>query len=151
MEVEEEAQKPVSEARELFEPSRAPGTRLAPKRPPEPAPVPIVSKKEKPMEQPKLKKYTEEVQMQIDQRKPHPEFQKRIPLYGIPVEEPETKPEKKPPTEARIPKFGIPVEEPTPVAPVAKQPKEKPRITKVRSKSIHCHVLLTLSKTSPGF
>lgn len=130
--IEEEEQKPVSEAREMFEPSRAPGVRAAPKRPTDEAPLFKVAKIQKPAEK-KPEKFTEQVQMEIVDQKPLPEFKKRIPLFGVPVEEPEMKPEKKIKTSAemRLPKFGVPVEEQ--VAPPAKQTlylKEKPRFTK---------------------
>jgi predicted DNA-binding antitoxin AbrB/MazE fold protein len=126
-------QKPVSEAREMFEPSRAPGVRSAPKRPTDEAPLFKVSKIQKPAEQPKREKFTDKVQMEIVDQRPLPEFTKKIPLYGIPVDEPDMQQEKrvKSSTEMRIPKFGVPVEDQ--VAPPTKQTlylKEKPRFTK---------------------
>lgn len=131
--VEIEEQKPVSEARELFEPKRAPGTKTAPKRPVDEAPMFKVSKVQKPAAEPKPEKFRDHVSMELVDEQPLPEFKKRIPLYGIPVEEPEMKPEKKikSSTEMRLPKFGVPVEEQ--VAPPAKQTmylKEKPKFVK---------------------
>ena len=135
-EIEEEEQKPVSEARERFEPARAPGVKTAPWKPQGGAPPAKVSKIQKPVEAPKPKKFIEQVEMQVDEKpKQYPEFQKRIPLFGIPVEE-EVKGVQKPEekktttTEMRLPRFGIPVETPPP----SKQTivmKERPKFTKV--------------------
>ena len=133
-EIEEEEQQPVSEARQRFEPVRAPGVKSPPWKPQAGAPPAKVSKIQKPVEAPKPKKFMEQVEMQIDEKpKQFPEYQKRIPLYGIPVEEEIPKPEEKKTSaaEMRLPRFGVPVE----TAPPSKQTivmKEKPKFTKVK-------------------
>lgn len=120
-----EEQKPVSEAREMFEPSRAPGTRTAPKRP-GPAVPPKATKKPAPAEP---ERYTDRVSMEIVDRQPLPEYSMRIPL---PVDEPVQEPEKKVTTkkEMKFPKFGVPVEETAPTKQTLYL-KEKPRFTRV--------------------
>lgn len=123
----------MSEAREMFEPSRAPGTRAALKRPTDEAPLFKVSKIQKPAEKAKPEQFTDQVHMEIVDQEPLPEYKKRIPLFGIPIEEPEQTSEKKIRTSAemRLPKFGVPIEEQ--VAPPTKQTiylKEKPKFVK---------------------
>ena len=144
--VDEEDQKPVSEAREMFEPSRAPGTRTAPKRP-GPVVPPKAPKKSAPLQQSQeeSQRYMDRVSMEIVDRQPIPEYKRRVPL---PVEEPKMKPEKKPMTkkamepkvepekkvttkkEMSFPKFGVPVEETAPTKQTLYL-KEKPRFTRV--------------------
>lgn len=121
-----EEQKPVSEAREMFEPSRAPGTRTAPKRP-GPAVPPKAQKKAAPAKEPET--YMDRISMEIVDRQPLPEYKMRIPL---PVDEPMTEPEKKVTTkkEMKFPKFGAPVEEAAPTKQTLYL-KEKPRFTRV--------------------
>ena len=136
-EIEEEEQKPVSEARERFEPARAPGVKTAPWKPQGGAPPAKVSKVQRPVEAPKPKKFTEHMEMQVEDKPKQqlPEFQRRIPLFGIPVEEEapkKEKPEEKKTSaaEMRLPRFGVPVETPPP----SKQTivmKDKPKVTKV--------------------
>ena len=124
----------MSEARERFEPARAPGVKTAPWKPQTGAPPAKVSKIQKPVEAPKPKKFMEHVEMQVEEKpKQYPEFQKRIPIYGIPVEEEVPKPEEKKTSAAemqRLPRFGVPIETPAP----SKQTislKEKPKFTRV--------------------
>ena len=123
----------MSEARERFEPARAPGVKSAPWKPQTGAPPAKVSKIQRPVEAPKPKKFVEQVEMQVEEKpKQYPEFQKRIPLYGIPLEEEMPKPEEKKTSaaEMRLPRFGVPIEAPPP----SKQTifmKEKPKFTRV--------------------
>lgn len=115
----------------MFEPSRAPGTRTAPKRP-APAVPPKAPKVQKPAPGKEPEIYTDRVSMEVVDQQPLPEYQRRIPLHGIPVEEPVTEPEKKvtTKTEMKFPKFGVPVEDTAPTKQTLYL-KEKPRFIQV--------------------